>query len=260
MPSNRKCLLHAFSFIIIISYYSCSYKQQQLLFENKARTFNTATIPDTVLTNYAIKPQDLLQIKNLQNPKYIVDEPVTSASTAAGAGSSEGQTYRVEDDGTVGLPILGRVKVEGLSRRDAANKIETLYRKELKAPIIELRIVNLKVTVLGEVKAQGSYPLVKDRTSLIEMIGEAGGLTERANSKNLKIIRGGMEHQRVIDVDLSNINTLSDPRTILQNNDVIYVAQNKEAVRATKVTGASALLQPIVLLLNTALIIYTLTR
>lgn len=256
----KKHLLYAFIFILIASCYSCSIKQQQVLFENKGQTFNHPAVnADTVLTVYKIQAQDLLQIKNLQNPKYIVDEPTTVASAAVGAGSTEGQTFRVEDDGTVALPIIGYVKVAGLSRHDAAKQIEIRYRKELKNPIIELKIVNLKVTVLGEVRSQGSYTLVKDRTSLIEMIGEAGGLTDRASSKNLRIIRGGMKNQQVIDVDLSNINTLSDPRIILQNNDIVYVKQNKQAIRATKVTGLSTLFQPIIMLLNTALIVYTLT-
>jgi polysaccharide export outer membrane protein len=260
MFCEKKNIFYAFILIIVVSCCSCSYKQQQLLFEN-GHTFNNTDISaDTASVNYRIKPQDLLQIKNLQNRKYIVDEPVTSTSATAGTSNNEGQTFQVEDDGTVALPMIGHVKVEGLTRHDAANQIETLYRKELKDPIIELKIVNLKVTVLGEVRTQGSYPLVKDRTSLIEMIGEAGGLTDKANSKNLRIIRGGMKKQQVIDIDLSNINALSDPRTVLQNNDVIYVAQNKQAVRATKVTGISAILQPILLLLNTALIIYTITR
>ncbi|AMQ01260.1 Polysaccharide export system outer membrane protein [Pedobacter cryoconitis] len=258
MPSN-KYILYAFIFILLTSCFSCSVKQQQALFENRRQAFNnTPTITDT--SAYKIQPQDLLQIKNLQSPKYIVDEPTTTISAAKGANSTDGQTFLVESDGTVALPIIGRVKVEGLNRYDAAKKIENIYSKEIKNPIIDLKIVNLKVTILGEVKTQGSYTLVKDRTSLIEMIGEAGGLTERANSKNVRIIRGGIKNQEVIDLDLSNLTTLSDPRIILKNEDIIYVTQNKQAVRTTKVTGFSSILQPIILLLNTALIIYTITR
>ena len=255
----NKYILYTLIFILLTSCFSCSFKQQQALFESKKQAFNnTPTITDTAA--YSIQPQDLLQIKNLQSPKYIVDEPATTISAAKGASSTEVQTFLVENDGTVALPIIGHVKVQGLNRYDAAKKIENIYSKEIKNPIIELKIVNLKVTILGEVKTQGSYTLVKDRTSLIEMIGEAGGLTERANSKNVRIIRGGMKNQQVIDLDLSNLTTLSDPRIILKNEDIIYVTQNKQAVRSTKVTGFSSILQPIILLLNTALIIYTITR
>jgi polysaccharide export outer membrane protein len=253
----KKLIILYCAFSIMFASFSCSYKQQQALFENKITADTIKNKPFT-LAGYQIKPQDLLQIRNLQNRKYIVDETVSNKATTSG--DSNGQTYQVEEDGTVALPILGHVKVAGLTRIEAANQIETLYRKELRDPIIELKIINLKVTLLGEVRNQGIYNLVKDHTSLIEIIGEAGGLTEKASSKKVKIIRGDMQAPQVIEVDLSNIRTLSDTRIILQNNDIIYIAQNKQAIRSDKLQSMSAVLQPVITLLNTALIIYTLTR
>lgn len=261
MCSLKKLTLLFFIAFIIVACFSCSYKQHQALFENKVTVDSTKNKATTV-TNYKIKPQDILQVRNLQNRKYIIHEPATSVASAAASGSSNenGQTYTVEDDGTVRLPIIGTVKIAGLSRSEAANQIETLYRRELKDPIIELKILNLKVTMLGEIKAQGIYNLIRDRTSLIEVIGEAGGLTEKANPKTIKIIRGDMRAPQVIEVNLSDINTLADSRIMLENNDIIYIAQNKRAIRAEKLQNMSSILQPVIALLNTALIIYTLTR
>ena len=260
MCSLKKLTLSFFIAFTIMACFSCSYKQQQALFENNVSA-DTAVSEAIRVTNYRIKPQDLLQIRNLQNRKYIVDEPVTSAASASTSSSNnDGQTFQVEDNGNVTLPILGDVKVAGLTRTEAKNQIETLYRRELKDPIIELKIVNLKVTMLGEIKAQGIYNLIRDRTSLIEVIGEAGGLTEKANPKKVKIIRGDMKNPQVIEVDLSDINTLADSRIMLENNDIIYIAQNKRAIRTEKLQSMSAILQPVITLLNTALIIYTLTR
>ncbi len=261
MCSLKELTLTFLITLTIVACFSCSYKQQQGLFQNKVAV-DSLKNKDTRVTNYRINPQDLLQIRNLQNRKYIVDEPVTSLASASTSGSSneDGQTYRVEDDGTVRLPIIGSVKVAGLSRVEAASQIESLYRRELKDPIIELKILNLKVTMLGEIKAQGIYNLIRDRTSLIEVIGEAGGLTEKANPKKIKIIRGDMKNPQVIEVDLSDINTLADSRIMLENNDIIYIGQNNRAIRSEKVQSMSAILQPVIALLNTALIIYTLTR
>ncbi|WEK19707.1 MAG: polysaccharide biosynthesis/export family protein [Candidatus Pedobacter colombiensis] len=242
---------------ILFASFSCSNRQKQALFENKS-AINTTQNNGYNPPDYLIKPEDLLQIKNLQNRNLIVNEPITKEKE--GSNNNTGQTYRVEQDSTIGLPILGRVKVGGLTRRGAANQIEMLYRRELKDPIIELKIINLKVTLLGEVKNQGTYNLLKDHTSLVEVIGEAGGLTDKANSKNIKIIRGGMQTQQVIDLDLTDLRTLSDSRTMLQNNDIIYVAQNKRAIRSEKLQTMSAILQPVIALLNTALLIYTITR
>lgn len=247
---------------------SCSYKQQQLLFQQQQQT----TTIDTSRANrsaggegtsdYRIRSQDILQIRNLQSTKYIVDDQPTSGGTQGNSGAAgQGQTYQVEDDGTVALPVIGHIAVAGLTRAQAAKLIEDLYRKNvLKDPIIDLKIINLKVTILGEIKSQGNYPLVKDKTTLVEMIGEAGGLTDKANEKTIKIVRGDPQNPQVTIVDLSKTSSLSDPKIILQNNDIIYIAQNKRALKNDQVQNLSTTLQPVLIILNTALIIYALIK
>jgi len=242
---------------------SCSSKQYQYLFEQKNNITDTASKGSNVATGpYRIKAQDILQIRNLQNIKYIVDEtPSANSGGSGGGGSNSGQTFQVDDDGTVALPAIGHVKVAGLTRPEAAKQIEELYRKNLlKDPIIELKIVNLKVTILGEIKGQGNYTLTKDRTTLVEMIGEAGGLTDKANEANVKIIRSDQKNPQVTEINLRDIQSINDPRAILQSGDVIYIAQNKRAVRNDKLQNLSVVTQPVLLLLNTALIIFTLSH
>jgi len=261
-------IISTFYFSLALS--SCSFKQQQVLFEHQApvvdsSTFN-ATNNGSGTSDYHIKSQDILQIRNLQNAKYIVDalpSAMSSGSASASSGTSgnagEGQTYQVEDDGTVALPLIGHQMVAGLTRAEAQKMIEGIYSKtELVNPIIDLKIINLKVTLLGEIRAQGNYPLTKDKTSLVEIIGSAGGLTELANEKNIKIIRGDPKKPQIIEVDLSNIKTLADPRIILQNNDIVYIAQNKRAIKNDQLQNVTTTLQPGLIILNTALIIYTL--
>ncbi|MES2267293.1 MAG: polysaccharide biosynthesis/export family protein [Bacteroidota bacterium] len=257
----RAIYLIYFVGIVVLSS-SCSYKQNQILFEKKSSSADTASSQPMATVSYHIQPQDVLQIRNLQNLKYIVDEsPVATNSGPTNMVAGQGQTYQVEEDGTVALPAIGHVQVGGLTRTQATKLIEDLYRKTLlKDPIIELRVVNLKVTLLGEVKAPGNFPIVKDNTTLVEILGQAGGLTAGANEKNIKIIRGRDKDRKVAEIDLSNINSLSDPRTLLQNGDIIYVAQNKRAIRGENLQSFNTWIQPALLFLNTALIIFTLSR
>ncbi|MBB6110900.1 polysaccharide export outer membrane protein [Mucilaginibacter lappiensis] len=236
-----------------------------MLFEQKTAAPDSSSAQKAAVTMaaYRIKPQDILQIRNLQNVKYIVDEaPVSNSTTSGGSnGATTGQTFQVDDDGTVALPVIGHVAVAGLTRAEAAKVIEGLYRKSLlKDPIIELKIVNLKVTLLGEIKGQGNYPLTKDRTTLVEMIGAAGGLTDKANETNIQIIRGDQANPQVAVINLRNIQSINDPRAVLQNGDIIYIAQNKRAVRNDNLQNISVISQPVLLLLNTALIIFTLSH
>jgi polysaccharide export outer membrane protein len=249
---------------VLLVFSSCSNKQYQTLFEQRTAISDTSSQKSAVtLDSYHIQPQDVLQIRNLQNMSYIVDQPVTAGTTGSSGGGSNsgGQTYQVEEDGTVGLPVIGRVPVVGLTRSEAQKKVETLYKDSvLRNPIIELKIVNLKVTLLGEVKAQGNIPLVKDKTTLVEIIGQAGGLTDRANETNIKIIRGDEKNPKVIIADLNDIKSINDPNNVLQNGDIIYVSQNKRAVRNDNIQNFSTISSPILLLLNTALIILSLSR
>jgi polysaccharide export outer membrane protein len=214
------------------------------------------------INEYHIKPQDILQIRNLQDIKYITnDAPVSTNTTSGNTTTSQGQTFQVEEDGSVALPALGRVPVAGLTRVEAQKLVESLYKKELlKDPIIDLKIVNLKVTILGEIKAQGNYVLTKDRTTLVELIGEAGGLTERANERNIKIIRGSEKNPKVTEIDLNNIRSINDPVSILQSGDIIYVAQSKRASRSDNLQNFSTIFQPVLILFNTVLILFTLIR
>ncbi|WP_426584564.1 polysaccharide biosynthesis/export family protein [Mucilaginibacter sp. R-33] len=252
------CLITGILFLLT----SCSSKQYQYLFEQKNNVTDTISkASDVAISPYRIKTQDILQIRNLQSIKYIVDEAPSTNAGGGGGGGTAGQTFQVEDDGTVALPVIGHVKVAGLTRPEAAKQIEGLYRTNLlKDPIIELKIINLKVTMLGEIKGQGNYTLTKDRTTLVEMIGEAGGLTDKANEANVKIIRGDQKNPQVTEINLRDIQSINDPRAILQSGDVIYIAQNKRTVRNDKLQNLSVITQPVLLLLNTALIIFTLSH
>lgn len=250
-------LLFIIGFLLVMT--SCSYKQSQLLFaDHKLANDTTSKLFTNPPSGYRIQPQDILQIRNLQNRHLIAGEE-SAGSTGGGSASIEATSFQVEDDSTVALPVIGHVRVAGLTRPEAAKLIEGLYRKSLLVdPIIDVKIINLKVTLLGEVGRQGNYPLTKDRTSLTEILGEAGGLTHAANEATVKIIRGTGPSQQVAYVNLGDINSLSRPDIILQNNDIVFVAQNKRAIREEKVQNLSTIIQPALILMNTALIIFTL--
>jgi polysaccharide export outer membrane protein len=257
----RKVYVYPIIFLIIFCS-SCSNRQYQVLFEKKnaISTDSTENKLAVTLDQYHIQPQDILQIRNLQD----IDIIATKSSTGeggAGGNATAGQTFQVEEDGTVKLPAIGSIKVEGLRRIEAQKLIEDTYAKELlKNPIIELKIVNLKVTALGELKAQGNYPLTKDKTTIVELIGQAGGLTDRADERHVKIIRGTEQNPKVVEIDLNNIQSINSPNSVLQNGDIVYIAQNKRAVRNDNLQNFSIIVQPALILFNTALIILTLAR
>jgi polysaccharide export outer membrane protein len=255
---------------LLLIFSSCSTRQYQVLFQQKDAV-NDSTYHDTGnIADYRIKSQDILQIRNLQDGNGLFNTSAHNdlksggllSNNTGGQNLAENQDFRVEEDGTVILPAIGRVKVAGYTRAGAQTLIEDAYRKSVFVnPIIELKIVSLKVIIFGEIKAQGSFPIVKDQTTLVEMIGQAGGITDKANEKNVKIIRGTEKNPKVISVDLSNIASINDPKSVLQNGDIIYISQNKRATRSENFQNfSSSIFQPLLLFFNTMLIIFTLTR
>ena len=217
---------------------------------------------------YKIKPSDLLAIRNVQNPEF--GATAIGGSAISGAGSnytsptgnvSTVLSYPVEPDGTVNLPAIGKVAVAGLTRREAAAKVQEMYsQKLLKDPIIELSVVNLKVTLLGEFSKQGNYLLEKDNTSLIDIIGEAGGISKNADPKSLKIIRGDRSDPEIIYVNLRDINSLASKKLILQNNDIIVLQQTKNAATSERLQSFNNIVQPLLVVVNLAVLIFTITR
>lgn len=245
--------------ILLLWSASCSYKQNQLLFETHAVNGNNQPV-SAAPYEYKIQTQDMLQMRNLQDISYVVNIPVGNNNSNAGAGIPQPQTYQVENDSTVALPVLGKVKVAGLTKTEAAKKIQLLYSRSIKNPIIDLRIVNLRISLFGEVRSPGSYPLTSDKTNLIDVLAQAGGLTEKADEKKIKVVRGGMTDPQILFFNLNDFRTVSNPAIILQSQDVIYVAQNKRAIKNEKMQDFSTIVQPGLLFLNTALLIFTIAR
>jgi len=253
---------------------ACAARRENSLF-NAASDVMTDTIRHVYVVNdqgisddyYKIKVDDQLAIRNVQNPEFgATGVPVNSPSTVRTQQAQSGNvnnvlSYPVELDGTVNLPAIGKVHVAGLSRRAATEKIQDLYKKNLlKDPIIELSIVNLKVTLLGEFSKQGNFYIEKENTTLIDVIGEAGGITKVADPKTLKIIRGDKSNPELIYVNLNDINSLASKKLVLQNNDIITLQQTKRAAASEKLLSFNNIVQPLLVVVNLAVLVLTITR
>lgn len=256
---------------------SCAARKEHALF-NAPSDIVTDTIKHVYVVNdqgisdayYKIKINDMLAIRNVQNFEFgaTAGSGISNQSTVnSSAGSQAGGniqnvlSYPVEPDGMVNLPAIGKVEVVGLTRREAAIKIQDLYKtKLLKDPIIELSVVNLKVTLLGEFSKQGNFLLERDNTNLIDIIGEAGGISKNADPKSLKIIRGDRAHPEIIYVNLNDINSLASKKLVLQNNDIIVLQQTKSSAVSDKLQSFNNILQPVLVVVNLAVLIFTVTR
>lgn len=144
---------------------------------------------------------------------------------AAGAASSGPAGYIVDQKGQVQLPYLGSVRVEGLSTSEARKLIETKLEdgKFLIKPILNLRLANFKISVLGDVVRPGVYPVQSERITIMEAIAMAGDLTITAKRNDVLLIREIDGKRQQIRLDLQKTDLFNSPYYYLQNNDVLYI-------------------------------------
>jgi len=172
---------------------------------------------------YKILPQDRLKVILYKDPGQISAE---QGQTLGEDINSEG--ILVNASGYIKLPLLGKVKVAGLTQTQASDRIETLYERQLTDPSVYVEILNKRLFVLGEVNSQGVIKIDKEKMTLFEAIAFAGGLTDSALRDSVIIMshskNRGMQMRKV---DLTNFDTMNYASLMLRPNDIVYVQPNK---------------------------------
>lgn len=144
-------------------------------------------------------------------------------------------TYIVNADGEINFPVLGKLKVAQLNTKQLTNQITERLDPYLKDPIVNVRITNFKVSVLGEVRNPGSYTVPNERITIIEALALAGDLTIFGNRQNITLVRE-KDGKRIFEsVDLTDKKIFDSPYFYLAQNDAIYVSSNKTRVNSSGV-------------------------
>ena len=141
--------------------------------------------------------------------------------------------YFIEFDGMAKLPLLGRVKLKGLTVREAELMLEEQYTRFYNRPFVQLIVSNRRVVVFpgggGDAKV---IPLENSNTTLLEVLATAGGLAKRGNASRVKLFRHGPDGKRLVhQFDLSTIEGLKYADVVMQGDDVIYVEPNPDLAR-----------------------------
>lgn len=188
---------------------------------------------DESKTELEIQPNDLLTITvSAANIEAVqpFNLPVTSAPRVGEPGSVSGnmqlQSYLVDSDGNIEFPVLGTVHVAGLTRQQLTEKLKKQIAAYVQDPIVNIKLINFQVTVLGEVNRPGTYTVPDERLSLTKALGLAGDLTIYGRRDNVMILRETGDTKEYKYVDLTQSDFLTSPYYYLQQNDVVYVEPN----------------------------------
>jgi len=145
-------------------------------------------------------------------------------------GNSAAVGYLIDRNGEVNLPVIGKVKLVNLFREEAILLIEEKLKFYLKNPVVQLQILNYKITVLGEVSSPGTFRIPNERITVLEAIGLAGDLKISGLRRNVLVVREENGIRKEYRLDLTSKNVFNSPVYYLHQNDVVYVEPNASAI------------------------------
>ncbi len=248
----RKLLL---LFIAILSLSSCRILRPNLMLKTP-KDYVFDQLNDTMShEEYRISPTDAVSLRILSNEGFKL---VDFSNNGGGANVTNTSIIEalVEQDGTIKVPLIGRVKVQGLTMREAEQLLETKFSEFYVGPYVILRVTNKRVSVFpGNAGAGKVIPIVNINTTVLEALAYAGGITDDGKAYRIKLVRNAKPKPLVYLIDLSTIEGLQAGNTVVQANDVIYVEP-----RPRFVSRAIAELAPYISIISSAILIYTYVR
>jgi polysaccharide export outer membrane protein len=139
--------------------------------------------------------------------------------------------FLVDVNGDIEFPRIGKIHVEGMTRQELADYIKNKFSKELNNPIVDVRFLTYKITVLGEVGAPAVLTIAGEKVTILEVMGLAGGITDYGIKTNVRIIREQEGKREIGFIDLTSKDMFESPYYHLMQNDVILVEATKQKAK-----------------------------
>ena len=198
-----------------------------------------------------IMPKDLLSITvNTTDPQaaapfnLTVQSPLNAGATSMYTTTQPTlQQYLVNNQGEIDFPVLGKLKVGGMTKNEAENMIREGLKPYLKeTPIVTVRMANYKISVLGEVNKPGTFTVSNEKVNVLEALAMAGDMTVYGVRDNVKLIREDAQGKReIVMLDLTKSDLVLSPYFYLQQNDILYVTPNKTVAKNSGIGNATTI-------------------
>jgi polysaccharide export outer membrane protein len=266
--NKRKFLKnHLFLFALLLVLSSCDMSKRITYFQD-IQEQQTTYINEQPTPEIRLRPEDKISIiVNTKVPELtaLFNLPYTArvlGSQTEQFSSSQGTSgYIIKADGTIDFPVLGAVQAAGKTRDELSGyiKSELIDRNLVNDPVVTVEFVNLKFSVMGEVRSPGSYPITRDHITLLDALSMAGDLTIDGKRDNVLVLRPNASGKlTAYTVDMLSFNDVQhSPAYYIHQNDYIYVEPNKKranqsTVNANTVQSASFWISVVSLLASLA--------
>lgn len=246
--------------VLVLLAISCKPREELVYYQNidglassdQLNTYEIKIQPDDVLTIIvsAEDPETAIPF----NLSAISVPSVVNKNMMAFRGQEAIQSYLVDAAGNIDFPVLGKMNIGGKSRTEVLRLLETKISKYIKNPIINIRLMNFKISLQGEVNLPGTYPINSDRVTLIEALTMAKDLTIYGKRNNILVIREVNGVKSYNRIDITKADFINSPFYYLAQNDVVYVEPNK-----TRINGAAIGTNTGVIISITSLLITVIT-
>ena len=255
-------------FVSVLLLCSCASTKNVPYFQNADQVILEQS---RLLYDAKIMPKDILSITvSTVNPEaakpFNLSVPTTYSNsnlTTYSYGSL--QTYLVDNEGHIDFPIVGSMKVGGLTKNECEKMVRDKimpYLNKNENPIVTVRMINYKISVLGEVNKPGMFTVSNEKINILEALAQAGDLTIYGVRDKVKLIREDASGQKEIHtLNLNDANIINSPYYYLQQNDIVYVEPNKVKARNSGIGQSTSLwLTSTSILISLASLMYSILK
>ena len=235
---HRWLLKIIYCMLLVLFIVSCKAPKDIVYFQ-ESENLEQITSGNRFIATY--KPHDIISIK-VSAPDAAIAIPFNAGTASLNSESGALTTsttaprpsYLIDDNGMIEFPVLGELKIGGLSSAEVKDMIKEKLTEYINDPIVSVRLENFKITILGEVQNPGPFTVNNERITLIEALGLAGDLGIQGKRTNITVIREENNTQVIHKVDLTSKDVFSSPVYYLSQNDVVYVEPNASKAKSSK--------------------------
>lgn len=245
MKRTFKFLLIAICAILLSS---CKTQEKILYFQDVQLNKNEPVVGSR---DIRLQPKDQISIiVNSKDPQLAALFNLATSSNqvgmgggGSGASSSKISGYTIDDKGEIDFPVLGKIKITGMTKSEVAEHVKTslIEANLINDPVVTVEFMNLYFSALGEVNSPGKYMISKDQITLLEALSMAGDLSIYGIRDGIYVIREENGQRVTYKTDIRSKNLFASPAYFLKQNDVIYVEPNKTKTKNSRVGNATGL-------------------